>query len=202
MPRARAPVVDVDTVEEVPRNRPPQRTKNGSLRASQSPVCAPPLPVRSTDFERDVAIGPSPLVGLRRPTTYDPAGRVVAIRNLDSGRLSADSIVTAAGWEPSTALDADASQPQRIALRPAVADRGPVAGSLSAHTDSGNRIVVSTGLRTFLGIGPNDPVVAWTDGAGIVQLAPAGVVIDAFAALDRHANQPSHQPLLTAVPTA
>ena len=163
---------------------------------------AQPLPVRTTDFERDVTVGPGPLVGLHRPTTYDPAGRVVVIGNLDKGRLCADSLIVAAGWEPSTALETDASRAQRVKLQPAVADRGPVAGSLRAHTDTANRIVVSTGLRTFLGIGEYDPVVAWTEGGGVVHVAPAGSVIDAFAVLDQLAHQPSQQPLLTAVRTA
>ena len=183
----------------MPRSRPPQRTKHGSLHASA--VRARPLPVRTTDFERDVTVGPGPLAGLHRPTPYDSAGLVMVSRNLDKGRLSAKSLIAAAGWGPSIALDADASCPQRVGLRPAVADRGPVAGSPLAHTDALNRIVVSEGLRTFLGIGEYDLVLAWTEGA-VVCIAPAGAVIDAFAASDHLAGHRSQHPQLTAVRTA
>ena len=204
MPVARAPHEDPVTVGGVPRSRPPQRTKNGSLRAVpvQPSERSRQLPIRQANFDRELATGPGPLAGLKPSTVFDPTECVSTTGKLDKGRLSAGDLVKAAGWGPSMPLVAQLCGPHRVRLSPAIVARGPVAGSLLVHTDAAARIVVSTGLRSHLGIGPTDAVVAWTNGCGIVELAPAAMVGQAFAALDQSSRHPSQHPLLTAVATA
>jgi hypothetical protein len=117
---------------------------------------------------------------------------VVAARRLDRGRLCAQEIIAATDWGPGLKLHADVSRRGRVLLTVAVpAPTGAhmsadvVVGTHTAHTDSRGMIVISGGLRTFLGIETDGQVVArvCNDGTA-VEILTADVLDRALATLD------------------
>lgn len=165
----------------MPRPRPPRTTSAGHLHATAPAV--PALPVRADGLGRSGPAPTSPLSGLRRPSPVDDTG-VVLVRALDRGRLCATQLTDTLGWAPGTALEADASRPRVLRLRPAPPADGPVAGTHRAHTDRAGRVVISTGLRRFLGVDVGGEVVAWAATDGVLWVAGAALVplaIDAYA---------------------
>lgn len=189
------------TLAGVPRQVPPPQTRHGSLRAAgKAGGQLRPLPVRGVDPAPLVLPGGGPLAGLHRPTAHVAPDGISVIRKLDSGRLSADELVAAAGWTPLMLLEADIHRPNRLRLRPAAIQPDNIEGSTRAHTDISNRILVADGLRTWLGIGKYDGVVAWNAGGDVIEIAPSGFVLYAFAELDRLTDDRAARLLLAPLP--
>lgn len=180
---------DDPTVPEVPHNTPPRNNRPNFLRSLGEPGRARELPVNAaapTERER----GPSPMALIRPPVTGADECVVVS-RRLDRGRLCSAEIVTATGWGPGLALAADVSNSGRVLLRvaspsPVRADAATrvVAGTHTAHTDARSMIVLTSGLRAFLGVGADGHVVALVSPDGhTVEILTAAVIT---AALHTH----------------
>ena len=148
---------------------------------------APGLPLGPLGHPRDAVQVTSPLRSLDIPESVAEPRSVVSVRRLDAGRLYVPGLVEAVGWDTGILLVADLSVSNRARLTPANGIQRPVRGTKSPHVDKAGRIVVPSGLRSFLGIHDGDHLVAWTTGDGVVHLAPADVLPAVFAAFDRGA---------------
>ena len=164
----------------MPRSRPPQRALHGQLEARPSHRAheSRELPIRvaeSTAAER----GSSPVAGLIKHAAAIKAvdeEPVVILRALDGGRLFARSLVEEAAWPPSIELVAELLEDRRIRLRAQDHTAGSVKGTLTPHVDDAGRICVSVGLRKYLGVSKDSPVLAYSVAPGVIEIIPAAVV--------------------------
>jgi hypothetical protein len=188
---ASAPGDGVPTVSSVPNHQPPRTTRHGHLHAVDRPA---PIPVRldgvADPSDRRHADGASLLQ--RFATAARPAADhgVVVARKLDRGRLCAHELVDAVGFAADTALAADVSRTGRVRLTVArplagVANAStPVAGTSRAHVDARRQIVITSGLRAFLGVGAGGEVIARVLDDHTVEILTAATLAVAIDALD------------------
>ena len=149
---ARAQVIQTRTVNLVPKYQPPPSTRVGHLHAAGA---IPPRPVGEIpiDTSPNTSIRPSPLRSIGLPT-HIVAPELVVTRTLDCGRLRCDDLMTHAGWESGIELEADLSVAGRIRLRPkADVASEPLSHRRHPHVLDDKRMLLPSGLRTFLGIG-------------------------------------------------
>ena len=187
-----APWGDHLTVQSVPRRQPPRTTRSGTLKARPGALghqAGTTLPLGSFDTPGEMGRALSPLSGLELPEPANlveaPPEPVILVRRLDGGRLFARDLVTAAGWAMEIPLAADLSQSQRVRLTAAPGIHRPVMRTKSPHVDRDGRIIIPSGLRSYLSLDNRAFLVAWTNGDGVVHLAPARVLPEVFAAFDR-----------------
>ena len=97
------------------------------------------------------------------PTRDFPGGTVLAresVRRLDRGRLSVPHLIEAAGWPAAIMLRADVTRRGVVTLHQRQGSTGPVAGSSRIYTDANGRIVLTEGIRAYLGINADASVFA------------------------------------------
>ena len=189
--RASAQIGGDRTVPSVPSKQPPRATRHGHRHAVDRPA---PIPVRvdgvADAHERHDADGAGLLqrfATLPRPTT---AHGVVVARKLDRRRLCSRELVDAVGFAAGTELAADLSRTGRVRLsvapsRATVAGAvTPVAGTSRAHFDARGQIVITSGLRAFLGIEADGEVIARVLDDRTVEILTAATLTVAIDALD------------------
>jgi hypothetical protein len=147
------------------------------------------MPIRATGpGPAAKVLAPSPLRVLREPSALC-APLEMSLHRLDRKRLHAPGLVDALGWLPGAPLEADLTRPHRLRLRLRAQYGEPTIGSRRAHVDGQGRIVLTGGLRDWLVVHDDAPVLVWAEqyadgrATGVLAVANPGAVESAFVAL-------------------